>query len=259
MQTYQRWAEDTAHCLEQFPRKARQGWINFARELDGFRGGGEKTAEVLRFTWGVYVALSYCWVGDARTPPCSIVLDGYHTPVTESLKSALRSQRPLGHDSDSSIPLRCWADALCINQADQAERERDILRMTEIYGNSLAVLVHIGPQADDSDLAMSLIEDIGRKHADGFDCETWLLKLRWDASVETKKAYSVLLKLFCRPYWRRLWVLQELAMSDETIGVGCGNKTVNLTYLAASTKFLCLNVEALFMLCGDNSILGPRR
>lgn len=72
-----------------------------------------------------FTALSYCW-GSAN-PHGNITVNGHQVSVTESLEVALRYMR---HHEDH---LQVWADAICINQSDRAEKAVQVAIMGDIY------------------------------------------------------------------------------------------------------------------------------
>ena len=72
-----------------------------------------------------FTALSYCW-GDPKARG-NIIVNGHQVSVTESLKVALRYMR---HHEDH---LQVWADAICINQSDRAEKSIQVYIMGDIY------------------------------------------------------------------------------------------------------------------------------
>jgi hypothetical protein len=47
-----------------------------------------------------------------------------------------------------------WADVLCINQEDIRQREQEVLRMFHIYDWAFDVIIWVGDQADNSNLAL---------------------------------------------------------------------------------------------------------
>jgi hypothetical protein len=59
-------------------------------------------------------------------------------------------------DTDRAL----WMDALCINQEDVIERNQQVYLMGSIYSQAREVLVWLGPEKDNSDLAMDLFEEI---------------------------------------------------------------------------------------------------
>ncbi|KAK4124705.1 hypothetical protein N657DRAFT_679541 [Parathielavia appendiculata] len=83
-----------------------------------------KANEALNIYMG-YIAISYVW-GDP-SPGGSIVLHGKPFAQTASLNAALRGVR------EASVACRVWVDALRINQANIAERNRQVRLMGSIY------------------------------------------------------------------------------------------------------------------------------
>ncbi|KAF2822592.1 HET-domain-containing protein, partial [Ophiobolus disseminans] len=84
-----------------------------------------------------FEALSYVWgkpVFAAR-----ILCNSQVVHITPSLYQALKRVR-------LATTLRTvWADALCINQQDAAERSRQVQLMQHIYRDARRVLVWLGP------------------------------------------------------------------------------------------------------------------
>ncbi|KAK0747016.1 heterokaryon incompatibility, partial [Schizothecium vesticola] len=85
-----------------------------------------------------YEALSYCWGDDA----CPETISLHHTismqiPITHSLAEALADLRLPSSDR------LLWADALCINQADNGEKSIQVRQMYDVYANSRRTLVYL--------------------------------------------------------------------------------------------------------------------
>ncbi|KAI0906080.1 heterokaryon incompatibility protein-domain-containing protein [Ustulina deusta] len=83
-----------------------------------------------------YEAVSYCWGNASVTKP--ILLDGKPYPITLNLLDGLRYLRR------EASPRTLWVDSLCINQTDIAERNREILKMRDIYKLARSVLIWLG-------------------------------------------------------------------------------------------------------------------
>ncbi|KAK5656049.1 hypothetical protein OQA88_5188 [Cercophora sp. LCS_1] len=84
-----------------------------------------------------FTALSYCWGGSDKT--CEIHLDGFYTvATTPALDAALRDMR------SETVHGDVWADALCINQADDQERARQVSVMHRIYRAATHTVIHLG-------------------------------------------------------------------------------------------------------------------
>lgn len=76
-----------------------------------------------------YTALSYCW-GDADDR-VDITVNGQNISVTRNLENALKCMRRLDQD------IVVWADALCINQQDTAEKNVQVGLMGKIYSSGM--------------------------------------------------------------------------------------------------------------------------
>ncbi|KAF9872272.1 hypothetical protein CkaCkLH20_10099 [Colletotrichum karsti] len=86
-----------------------------------------------------YLALSYVWGDPTRRG--FIELDGVGVEITASLAEALQHLR-------NSCPKRTqtvWADALCINQSDTPEKNRQVPLMGNIYAHAKSTIIYLGP------------------------------------------------------------------------------------------------------------------
>ena len=164
-----------------------------------------------------YKALSYVW-GDptVRTP---IVLNGEEFSVTVNLAAALKRFR----DPKKSVVL--WADAVSINQDDLSERGQQVQLMGSIYTCADQVLAWLGDESEDSDLAMEMIEQWGQ----------WAISMRGkklenlpDIQKDIPNAFaedvrSALQNFLRRPFWSRIWIVQEAVLARDLDFV-CGTK-----------------------------------
>ena len=158
-----------------------------------------------------YVAISYAWgdPGDTQT----ISIGGTDVVVTTSLYGALNALR-----SCSGECVTVWADALCINQDNLEERSRQVKEMARIYTNATSIAVWLGSEADESTVATRLIKTI----ADRFIQQGHLQ----DVVSLRREELAALVSLFERPYWKRLWVVQEVLNATE-IDVYCGSSKLS--------------------------------
>ena len=161
------------------------------------------------------MALSYVW-GDANIS-CPITLNGEEFTVTKNLFDALKTLR------DDSVDLVCWIDAICINQQDTLEKNSQVLLMGDIYAAARLLVIWLGNEYDNSDLACALLVEWGEAHrkfvighkrsleAVG-DFRIILDEVKSELSDPFDEAsWEALSKLFHRPWWQRIWVLQEFA------------------------------------------------
>ncbi|RYP69916.1 hypothetical protein DL771_005809 [Monosporascus sp. 5C6A] len=135
--------------------------------------------------------------------------------VPGSLVDALRALRgPVS-------PRNIWADAICINQSDDAEKSRQVRRMGDIYKHAKQVVVWLGEDT----------KDIAKQCFDLIQATNCYLDHLWKGygDVEaipfidlpvpisgpaTWKPVSHLLRL---PWFGRVWVVQEVGVAKECV------------------------------------------
>ncbi|KAI0187892.1 heterokaryon incompatibility protein-domain-containing protein, partial [Xylaria flabelliformis] len=165
-----------------------------------------------------YTALSYVW-GDPA-PVDKISIDGQELGITANLNDALRDLR------DSRRTHKIWVDAVCIDQGNIPERSRQVARMGDIYGSASNTIIYLGPLNPYVDAIFELARKLHFNESviDAINlralCEDGTLS--GDAISLADAAYESLL---CNPWFRRIWVLQELVLS-RVPWVQCGLKRV---------------------------------
>lgn len=179
-----------------------------------------------------FEAISYCWGEPVFSRSCSLA-DGGRISLTESLHSALQAFRY----PDRSRNL--WADAVCINQTDVAERSSQVELMGDIFAKATRVLVWLGdPLESGSDpLAFATLNipivpqgDRSRKdllalmeqHLPAMErCPCCNKSISPGTPVTLASGLSAVAKLLERPFFNRLWVVQEIVFA-QAIEVYCG-------------------------------------
>lgn len=115
---------------------------------------GYKAHEVERHG---YEALSWCWGGDKETSWIRIndseTHEARYFQVSKHLCDALRALR---HHKVSRF---LWIDAICINQSDVGERNKQVARMSEIYGNARNVCIWLGTDTQHTQGALEFIKN----------------------------------------------------------------------------------------------------
>lgn len=180
-----------------------------------------------------YKAISYVW-GTAMSTSKLHLISG-PLRLTSSLHEALLQFRR------RKKKIRLWADAICIRQTDVNEKDRQVKMMGHIYSQAQEVLVWLGKPAPSTPLAFWTIELLGivrlAEPRSAMDFEKWqesrnvkahsflTKRISWgglmckccfervteDPSVTD--ALTAVLDLWERPWFKRLWVLQEVALS----------------------------------------------
>ena len=188
-------------------------------------------------TRGDFVALSYVW-GDSSVKR-EIYVNNTLVLVTANLEAALRQ---LQSHSRIRQGFRIWIDALCINQTDLDERAVQVTRMKDIYARAWHVIVWLGPEAKNSDLAMMAIQFLSIRSQENEPLnglyrrvDRYLIRIPWFqwkhqyTSLRMRKAVlRAIYHLLARPYWRRLWIIQEIALGAKKSPVLCGDSCILL-------------------------------
>lgn len=202
-----------------------------------------------------FTALSYVWGEDADRVP--IWVNGQTFQATRSLASALQhiprhweSKFP----GRNGAELWVWADAVCINQSDSNERAHQVQLMRDIFSGAELVMCWLPsasiPDIDDLydddywdhslctafetfeliNIELLLVEEEAGKtimemnHSDE-RLISWLE--RWTESRDgyparewpnwLNRRWAAIDYFFELQYWRRLWILQEVALAREPI------------------------------------------
>lgn len=155
-----------------------------------------------------YVALSYCWGSSAKTH--AIYCDGRRLMVTSSLHSALHRLRKLGY-------FVIWADAICINQLNAVEKGAQVQMMGQIYKHAEQVICDLGEADSESQSAVDLLHLIISSLSGLTRLEPLSIDEFENHSLPAvhHEEWIVLCKLLRLPWFRRQWVIQELALAKS--------------------------------------------
>lgn len=157
-----------------------------------------------------YEALSYEWgtgLGDQERLP-EIKIGDSELSITPNLDLALR------HIRLEDKPRNVWADAVCINQYDDSEKGSQIQLMEDIYRTAKNVLVWLGLETEQSRFGMDILRYFTNKDASALD-PVW-------ERMPPDLCKAGLNDILGRSYFSRIWVMQEVALSQRTI-ILCGD------------------------------------
>ena len=163
-----------------------------------------------------YVALSYCW-GDAKYKTW-VSCDGKRLALTKDLLNAIRRLRR----KNETVTL--WIDQICINQEDLEERGSQVQLMRRIYESATNVLIWLGDEADKSSVAIELIPRLSQIQG-------------INVSNRTVKDWRPLKSLLSRPWFGRMWILQELGVASSASLV-CGNHSISWQHLSDLINYM---------------------
>ncbi|KAH8680097.1 heterokaryon incompatibility protein-domain-containing protein, partial [Tricladium varicosporioides] len=147
-----------------------------------------------------YEALSYVWGDPCETLP--IYVDENRLLITVNLHAALSRLR------DHAFERIIWVDAVCINQKNPKERNHQVQLMARIYSNALCVIVWLGEETKDTDRALESI------------------RLAANKEFTERSKLQAILSLLQRPWFQRIWVLQEVAAARHIV-IMCGSTQID--------------------------------
>lgn len=179
-----------------------------------------------------FEALSYTWGGTQGTRYIHLV-DGSTLKVGQNLYNALQDLRM------AFQPRVIWIDALSINQDWEEERNQQVKRMQHIYSRASRVVVWLGPESQNSTLALRTLEYLGQQveyTKSNFwlpapfrkEKDWWLPEHRIDYSPEV---WDAIVQLVQRPWFGRLWIMQEIQLANQEAIVQCGDVEIRWYHL----------------------------
>ncbi|CAK7207040.1 Non-essential glycogen phosphorylase [Sporothrix eucalyptigena] len=198
-----------------------------------------------------YTAFSYCWGDPADVTP--VFCDGKLLYVPSSLWRLLSWHMP-GGDTNVYSQLDVtrvnrtqeaaifWADAICINQRDTLEKNRQIPLMQSIYQRATSVMAYVGECDGNAMVAGLSIEmiagarqsyrSLGAAHRDEpYDPG----KVDWEAV----KGF------FSQPLFGRCWVIQEIVLSRE------------ITFCYGNMRILMSRIHDCSLALAENHVRPP--
>jgi len=184
----------------------------------------------------IFEALSYTW-GSAENPVSISVASSDDNPSNDTdllVTSNLAAALPYLRYEDRARIL--WIDAICVNQQDLNERSQQVQRMGDIYSLAERVVVWLGPNENNSTMAMSILQSLSKKIE-----VDWLsitmsstgsgeLDTEWAelskplpySDIEMKAIYDFL----SRPWFGRLWIWQEVRLANPKAILLCGSDSI---------------------------------
>jgi hypothetical protein len=165
-----------------------------------------------------YTALSYVW-GDSSERRMALI-NGMWLDITASLDSALR------HIRDPKEELKIWADGICINQTDVEERNIQVQQMGLIYQLARHTIIYLGDSTPGTAALLDVLRSSSSSletHGSGYMANILhVVALDREHALAPRLASVRGVQVFDRisiarewPWFRRIWVLQELVLSVE--------------------------------------------
>ncbi|CAI6339315.1 unnamed protein product [Periconia digitata] len=187
---------------------------------------------------GQFEATSYTW--GSPVDPCTIDCNGYPLKIQQNAYYMLMHLRQ--RDQLRTV----WIDAICINQGDIPERSSQVSAMHLVYSFAKSVVIWLGPSDESSRIAMrfaarldapkfqreyehhnrtslEIVEEIPRK--------TYIFDPEANPDIGlSREIITSSVNFISRPWFGRVWVLQEAAGCRET-QVQCGKDEIEWNQL----------------------------
>jgi hypothetical protein len=159
-----------------------------------------------------YEAISYTWGEDTTTH--SIYMDDGKSllEVRSNCFNLLHHVRLL----DRTRVL--WIDAICIDQTNPRERGHQVRQMDQIYADASAVVVYLGEESSGSRNLFNELAEIDKE----LSRKKELSSIAEPIIYHRPTIVEELVKLIQRPWFRRVWILQEVCM-NRSIFFMCGS------------------------------------
>ena len=196
------------------------------------------TLELVELTPGDkpnYEALSYTWGSSGADTELHVFQDGESKTLTITQNLAIALQ----HLRNEHQSRRLWIDAVCINQEDVGERNSQVARMADIFRSAAKVIVWLGPESEQSALALHGIDELASKiHV---DWESYSIQPSSNNPTDGQWAdvgkdvifdditYASIVRLLNRPWFERLWVWQEVFLAEDRADLVCGHECIEWT------------------------------
>jgi len=160
-----------------------------------------------------YRALSYRW--GAASPLFPIRMNNKIFKVQQNLFDFLAYVSRTQIEDPTNWDGWWWVDALCIQQEDgDEEKATQIEGMRQTYADAMQAIVWLGPGSLESTRGMeSLQRVIGSHDSDVFTGSAAHKELQKLVSADSC-TITAMDQAFGNAYWTRVWILQELAVSQ---------------------------------------------
>jgi hypothetical protein len=211
--------------------------VNIDRNFWGFQRHTNHAVSVATGQPVWYTALSYVW--GVPVFDQNISFEHGSINITSSLATALHHLRSTEHG------IFLWIDQICINQSDLAEKVQQIPLMGLIYTHATNTLIWLGgDDGSDPNLAFDTIETVFAR-LQGTDAQVLPSDFeRLDFPPEMDRAWWTVRQLLRRPWFGRLWTIQEAVLSRNL-------------YLKYGQAEVCWDDFAAWCYClNDTGLLG---
>lgn len=211
-----------------------------------------------------FTALSYCWGTGGFNH--DMICNGIEMKITESLDKALKVFRLGAADSFrnqsfvGNLPsLVIWADAVCINQSDVAERNAQVQLMGRIYSQAARVFIYLGESTQFTAAGLALAGQLwnmafewGQKHP---EMNPYEALSSMEIPHNDRAGWKGLVEILTSQWFSRCWIIQEFCLCANRIFV-CGATSFTWVLLDTAVRLIDANTQVKSLV--TQWVLGPK-
>ena len=190
-----------------------------------------------------YNTLSYVW-GD-QSEKRRVICNGMACMITVNLFHALT------HIRSTRAEVLLWADALCIDQNNEAEKTRQVRMMGDIFRQAQLVVVWLGPEEEHDRESYSIAcriygllgdatLDVAESVAEGG--KTLDFKKAGLPEEPSDSRWAHLIHLLTKEWYSRIWIVQEFLVASSCI-FSCGQLEMDPKVLLSVCKYLSVQYQ----------------
>lgn len=182
-----------------------------------------------------YDAISYSW-GDSDDQT-QVFCDEKSISVPSNLSACLLRFRVKKLRTKGPF----WVDSICINQSDIAEKNSQVLEMRNIYRRAKRTIIWLGEEDEKSTAGMQFALKLSNNLTAAMDESKKSMLHRLRSFREVPSAFSpkweAFFSLFERSWFKRAWVVQEVALSKDA-WVVCGEPVITWSGIVRALFYL---------------------
>ncbi|KAF7956997.1 hypothetical protein EAE96_004319 [Botrytis aclada] len=196
-----------------------------------------------------FKTLSYVW--GPKVFPHTIFINGHPFPVLSSLHPFLENICDDGKLKQSWW----WIDSICIDQNEgsiaEVERNTQVAMMRRIYEKSERTIGWLGLGDDEGEQAIQFLKMLANQkkrldlvHQRRLSGDKRAKEEELGNELSDRSKWAALEKLLLRPWWTRVWTLQEYLVPRKFV-FQCGQETIERRKLtqAMSAIALCRRID----------------
>jgi hypothetical protein len=229
--------------------------VNVHCRIEHFHLDAVPTYKALSYEWGKSEGSEQLVAEKERdTPddgPSIILVEGAILECTRNLRNFFRFARVVTGSLYANVTdCWLWIDQICINQTDLSERTHQVAQMAEIFSGASEVLVWLGDGTEEDECSQQGFvaqqaesQPSTCREPDKTDVGSWNVAqdlgdgVNAPTNPSSTRMDDALCVLTMRPYWLRLWIIQEVILA-RSITIIFRDKQVSWDAMMNATRRL---------------------